>query len=443
MKKKTVLALLVMCMAFSAAACGEKEESAAPASESTEETEEAADEGSAQADTDTEEASGGESAETSGRLVSVDNVEDYVTIGEYKGLELENIVQPVSDEDVTAEIEYQLMDSGEEVADGTLEEGDIATVNYTVTVGGSEYDGGTQENYEFVVGESGEVDGFDSGLIGMKKGETRELNITYPADYYDSAVAGQAAVFQVTLQSFTRTPELTDEWVAANTEVKTVDEYRNQVKTQLEENADEMASYDLYATAWTAVLDASEVKEFPQADIDAALQAYQELNDQYISEAGMDMNEFLESQGLTQEEYDEECTRYAQSKVEQNLIVQGIMDKEGLSLEDQETQELQERLIQEYGVADINEMIALYGQQEVNESLALLRVEQFIVDNATVNQMVGGGDDLAENEDYVAGDDAAYDTEIDADTMEDYVEEDLESEMVPEDTVEEEMVVEG
>ena len=86
MKKKTVLALLVMCMAFSAAACGEKEESAAPASESTEETEEAADEGSAQADTDTEEASGGESAETSGRLVSVDNVEDYVTIGEYKGL---------------------------------------------------------------------------------------------------------------------------------------------------------------------------------------------------------------------------------------------------------------------------------------------------------------------------------------------------------------------
>ena len=148
----------------------------------------------------------------------MDNVEDYVTIGEYKGLELENIVQPVSDEDVTAEIEYQLMDSGEEVADGALEEGDIATVNYTVTVGGSEYDGGTQENYEFVVGESGEVDGFDSGLIGMKKGETRELNITYPADYYDSAVAGQAAVFQVTLQSFTRTPELTDEWVAANTE---------------------------------------------------------------------------------------------------------------------------------------------------------------------------------------------------------------------------------
>ena len=98
-------------------------------------------------------------------------------------------MQPVSDEDVTAEIEYQLMDSGEEVADGALEEGDIATVNYTVTVGGSEYDGGTQENYEFVVGESGEVDGFDSGLIGMKKGETRELNITYPADYYDSAVA--------------------------------------------------------------------------------------------------------------------------------------------------------------------------------------------------------------------------------------------------------------
>lgn len=105
--------------------------------------------------------------------------------------------------------------------------------------------------------------------------------------------------------------------------------------------------------------------------------------------------------------------------MEQNLIVQGIMDQEGLSFEDQETQELQGQLIQEYGVTDINQMVEIYGQQEVNESLALLRVEKFIVDNATIDEKVGGGDDLAENEDAVT-EDEAYDTGIEGDESGDY-----------------------
>lgn len=436
MKKKTVLVLLAMCVAFSAAACGEEKESGTSASEASEAG--AAEEESAEADAeesaDTEEAdSAGETSAEEVRLVSVDDVSDYVTIGGYKGLELNNVVQPVSDDDIDAEIEYQLMNSSEQVADGTLEEGDIATVNYTATIDGSEFDGGSQENYEFIVGESGEVEDFDNGLLGMAKGETRELTISFPADYYNPNVAGQTAVYEVTLLQFTRTPELTDEWVAANTDVKTVDEYRESVRKQLEDNADLLASYDLYAAAWTEVLDGSEVKEYPKEDLDAAILAYQELNEQYIREAGMDMNEFLESQGISQEEYDEECTRYAEAKVEQNLIVQGIMDAEGLSLADPETQELTGRLVQEYGVADINELTEFYGEQEVNESLALLRVEKFIVDNATVNQMVGGGDDLAVNEDYMDAD-GAYDTDME-DTSGDYIDEGSGDEMMEEDMV--------
>ena len=436
MKKKTVLVLLAMCVAFSAAACGEEKESGTSASEASEAG--AAEEESAEADAeesaDTEEAdSAGETSAEEVRLVSVDDVSDYVTIGGYKGLKLNNVVQPVSDDDIDAEIEYQLMNSSEQVADGTLEEGDIATVNYTATIDGSEFDGGSQENYEFIVGESGEVEDFDNGLLGMAKGETRELTIAFPADYYNPNVAGQTAVYEVTLLQFTRTPELTDEWVAANTDVKTVDEYRESVRKQLEDNADLLASYDLYAAAWTEVMDGSEVKEYPKEDLDAAILAYQELNEQYIREAGMDMNEFLESQGISQEEYDEECTRYAEAKVEQNLIVQGIMDAEGLSLADPETQELTGRLVQEYGVADINELTEFYGEQEVNESLALLRVEKFIVDNATVNQMVGGGDDLAVNEDYMDAD-GAYDTGME-DTSGDYIDEGSGDEMMEEDIV--------
>lgn len=420
MKKKTVLAMLIMCMAFGAAACGNDKESG-----KTQTEEPAAGETEASS-TENEKTDSGEKEEAEKvRLVSVSDVSDYVTIGNYKGLELDNIVQPVSDEDVEAEIEYRLQDSSTEVTDGTVEQGDLATVNYTGTIDGQEFEGGSAEDYEFTVGDSGMAADFDNGVIGMKKGDTKEVTVNFPADYYDTSVAGKTAVYEITLQKFTRTPELTDQWVAENSDVKTVDEYRQSVKADLEENASELARMDLYASAWTMVLDASEVKEYPQEDIDKASQAYKDLNEQYIQEAGMDMNEFLESQGISEEEYEEECSRYAQAKVEQNLIVQGIMDQENLSLEDQETQELQGQLIQEYGVTDINQLVEIYGQQEVNESLALLRVEKFIVDNATVDEKVGSGsgDDAAQNEDVVTGD-AAYDTGIDGDTSGDYVDAD-------------------
>lgn len=74
------------------------------------------------------------------------------------------------------------------------------------------------------------IDGFEDGIIGMKKGETKELDLTFPDDYYEESVAGKPVVFKVTLQKFTRPSELNDEWVAANTEYKTVDEYRAAVK---------------------------------------------------------------------------------------------------------------------------------------------------------------------------------------------------------------------
>lgn len=123
----------------------------------------------------------------------------------------------------------------------------------------------------------------------------------------------------------------------------------------------------------------------------------------------MDMSEFLKAQGLTEEEYEAECRQYAETKVEQNLIVQYIMDQEGLSLEDDAAKELQTTLFRQYGVTDLSEIVDIYGQTEVDESLALLRVEKFIADNAEIDEKVGSGDDLAQNEDALTEEDV-YDT---------------------------------
>ena len=410
MKKKAVVAMLIMCMAVSAAACGKSSDTEKTTTETTD-TKDSEDSEKDSTDTDTKETdSSGEN-----RLVSVKDVSKYVTIGEYKGLELTRTSQPVTDDDVQAEINYNLEDNGTEVKDGTVENGDTVTINFTGTIDGKEFDGGSAEDYELVVGDGEMIDGFEDGIVGMKSGETKELDLTFPDDYYEESVAGKAVVFKVTLQKFTRPAELTDEWVAENTEYKTVDEYRAAVKTQLEDTAVQTADYELYSDAWNEVQAASEIKDYPKEDVDAAKKSYQELNEEYVKEAGMEMSDFLESQGMTEEDYESECQQYAESKVEQNLIVQGIMDAEGLSIDDEETQKLKDDLIEEYGFASIDEMIETYGEQEVNESLALLRVERFIVDNANVTE-VAGDDADAVDEGY---DLEEYDESMDIDTGDD------------------------
>ena len=410
MKKKAVVAMLIMCMAVSAAACGKSSDTEKTTTETTD-TKDSEDSEKDSTDTDTKETdSSGEN-----RLVSVKDVSKYVTIGEYKGLELTRTSQPVTDDDVQAEINYNLEDNGSEVKDGTVENGDTVTINFTGTIDGKEFDGGSAEDYELVVGDGEMIDEFEDGIVGMKSGETKELDLTFPDDYYEESVAGKAVVFKVTLQKFTRPAELTDEWVAENTEYKTVDEYRAAVKTQLEDTAVQTADYELYSDAWNEVQAASEIKDYPKEDVDAAKKSYQELNEKYVKDAGMEMADFLESQGMSEEDYESECQQYAESKVEQNLIVQGIMDAEGLSIDDEETQKLKDDLIKEYGFASIDEMIETYGEQEVNESLALLRVERFIVDNANVTE-VAGDDADAVDEGY---DLEEYDESMNIDTGDD------------------------
>ena len=160
MKKKIYLAMLAVCFALTASACG--------------------DDGAVITDgTKTEGAADGKKAETgTTRLVSVENVEKYITIGEYKGLTLDNTVDAITDDDVQAQIDEDLKDKAEPVSDAA-KEGDLVTVNYTGTKDGQTFDGGTANNYDFVIGDGQMFEEFENGVIGMKKGDTRRLKLIF------------------------------------------------------------------------------------------------------------------------------------------------------------------------------------------------------------------------------------------------------------------------
>lgn len=395
MKKKVYLMILTLCIAFAGTACGTKEKAAEETKTSEEKTEDKK---------DTEKS--GEAT----RLVSVKDIDKYITIGQYKGLSLEKVVETITDTEVEGSISQDLEMTKEEVKDGVVEDGDTVTVNYVGTENGKEFNGGSAENQEITIGSGGYIPGFEDGILGMKKGETKDVPLTFPEDYIEPSMAGKDVVFKITLQSFKRAPELNDDWVAKNTDFKTVEEYKEDKKKLLQENAEQMADSILYQTAWNQIYEASEVKEYPEKDVKEAYAEFETQIKSYAKQGGMELEDYLESQKVSQEAFEEQCQEYAEARVKQNLILQGIMDAEGMTLEDKESLAVQDELIQTYGVQDLASLVDTYGQTSVDRTIGLIRVERFIVENANVEEKIsengtvgvsGNGSVSAEGEEAV------------------------------------------
>lgn len=409
MKKRIYLAMLAACLALTVTGCGESGKTGTDTAE-------------------TQENSDGKTVEAGvSRLVSVDNVDKYITLGEYKGLILDNTVEVITDDDVQARIDQELQDKAEAVSDGA-QEGDLVTVNYVGTIDGETFDGGTANNYDFIIGNGGMFQEFEQGVVGMKKGETKEISIDFPSDYSDSTLAGKKADYKVTVQNVRRAPELTDEWVTKNTDYTTVEEYREGTRKTLEKEARESAGEVLKNTAWNTVLENTEVKEYPEADVENAISEFRKSMEVYAKQADMTLEEFVESQGISKDAFDEQSRQYAEGKVKQNLIVQGIMDAEGLSLDDKESLKVQEELVKQMGAANLAELVDTYGQSYVDESVGLLRVEDFIVKNAEISEKAVNGDTVADNAEGAA-EQAEDSASEDSQTEESEVDQNLEDEL--------------
>lgn len=395
MKKKVYLMILTLCIAFAGTACGTKEKAAEETKISEEKTEEKE---------DTKKSGEGT------RLVSVKDIDKYITIGQYKGLSLEKVVETITDTEVEGSISQDLAMTKEEVKDSVVEEGDTVTVNYVGTENGKEFNGGSAENQEITIGSGGYIPGFEDGILGMKKGETKDVPLTFPEDYIEPSMSGKDVVFKITLQSFKRAPELNDDWVAKNTDFKTVEEYKEDKKKLLQESAEKMAESVLYQTAWNQVYESSDVKEYPEKDVKEAYAEFETQIKSYAKQGGMELEDYLESQQVSQEAFESQCQEYAEARVKQNLILQGIMDAEGITLEDKESLAVQDELIQTYGVQDLAALVDTYGQTSVDTTIGLIRVERFIVENANVEEKIsengtvgvsGNGSVSAEGEEAV------------------------------------------
>ena len=265
-----------------------------------------------------------------------------VKLGNYKGLSADYEVPPVTDEDIESEMEYFLASVKEKspITDRELKEGDVAVIDFIGTMDGIAFDGGTAENYELELGSHSFIDGFESGLIGKKVGDSVSLNLTFPENYGNTELAGKAVIFDVTINEAYEsvTPELTDELVAANTSFATIEEYKKAAREEFEKYNEEYADSMMKDDLIKQVIDSSEftgeIAEEIAYEEESALQYYDIIMQQYYGIDGATYFQYY--YGFTEEEYKLFIHEQADFQVKYVHILDEIIKAEGLTLSEEE-----------------------------------------------------------------------------------------------------------
>ena len=316
------------------------------------------------------------------------NVADYVTLGEYKGIEVSVDAPVVTDEYMDSYIDYVLQSNmvTTEITDRPVEEGDIVNIDYEGKIDGVAFDGGTAQGYDLTIGSGTFIDGFEDGLIGAETGETVDVNVTFPENYQGEEVAGKDAVFTVTVNSISveTLPELTDEFVQGlDVGVNTVEEYRQYAYDLLME--EEQATHDSNAeiAVLEAVMAGSQIQDPPE---DMTNRYYNRIIDNmtyYASLYGYDLETFLSMQGTS-----EDAIRESAAQAGQEIIVmQAIADAEGLSVTDEELDAEIETNAGSLGYDDVEEYRASLDVEGYREYMMSEKVLNFLLENAVVTDV--------------------------------------------------------
>lgn len=262
------------------------------------------------------------------------NPEECVTVPEYKGIEVDCTV---GDDEVEADVQSFLSNNSKEkkIKKGKCKDGDTVNIDYVGKMDGKAFDNGSAEDQTITLGASGFIDGFDAGVVGMKVGETKDINVTFPEDYSAKELAGKPAVFTITLNYISKTeiPELTDKLVSEKTDYKTVDEYKKGTKKTLQEDKKANAGQ----TAYAEIEEKTEVKKYPETLVKSCemqLDAYYKyMGKQY---GYTDFKQFLSAMQMDETAYKESLTQAAQSIAKTQILAEAIAARENITVTDEE-----------------------------------------------------------------------------------------------------------
>lgn len=324
-----------------------------------------------------------------------EDLSQYVTLGQYKGLSATlTISSEITDADVADYIDNVLSQyTTEETVDRPAALGDIVVIDYVGTKDGVEFEGGKASDQTLAsLGESGYIPGFESGIVGMKAGETKVIDVTFPADYHSADLAGAAAQFTITLDAVKEkvVPEYNDAFVREHFDFMTMPEYEASVREILAQNREMEILTEKQEAVLSQAVDNATVKGYPANLVEDYMFQQIDYVRQYAAMYQVEYAEFTEQAiGMTAGAYEAEVRASAEGAVKQELVMYAIAAAEGLAPTDEEIAEAEAYYLSYYGAEDIATLCSTIGVSEtyfantIHFSVTYANVMEFLTENAT------------------------------------------------------------
>lgn len=272
-------------------------------------------------------------------LSAIVPVKPDVNIEKYTGLKIKKFEYNVSDADVEKEMKKILESAATdvEVEDRACKNGDTVNIDFSGSVDGEKFPGGTAEDYNLVLGSGSFIPGFEDAVVGMKKGENRDINVKFPEDYQAENLRGKDAVFAIKLNKITEKhyPDLTDEYVKAHAGVDTVKDYEKKTRDRLEKNAANR-SRDETENSIISEICKHATAEIPDAMIESEIDRMVQDFSYRLMYQGIKLEEYLEYMQLSMEQFRSQFTEQAKPRVLSQLVIDKIVKTEKFTLADGE-----------------------------------------------------------------------------------------------------------
>ncbi|MGC4018507.1 MAG: trigger factor [Muricomes sp.] len=331
---------------------------------------------------------------------------DYVTIKQYEGLEVQQVEKvEVTDDQVESTINSNLSAAAvsEDVKDRAAQNGDIVNLDFVGSVDGVEFEGGSAKDTDLelgsgsFIGANGDYKGFEEQIIGHNIGENFDITVQFPEQYQNADMAGKVAVFNVTLNGIkvSNVPELKDEWVKENSKTsKTVKEYKAEIKKTLEESAKKNTDYQLQSEVMEALVDQIEVKKYPDGEVDKQLKVIKDYYSGMAESYGMEFKDFLEQyMGMKEEDFNTQAKEAAEMAVKRNVACELIAKKKNLELSDKEYKKQVKELAESSGYDDVDAFTKQVGEDVLKTSILQQEVAKYLVDKCVQVEKAATTDD--------------------------------------------------
>lgn len=309
---------------------------------------------------------------------------DYVKLGEYKNLKVQYPLPSVSGEDVQTYVEELVSDNTEyNKVDRPAAAGDYVNIDFTGTVDGKEFEGGSAAGYELTLGEGEFLEDFEKNITGKGAGESVTFDMVFPEDY-DEEMAGKTAQFTVKINSVSEvvTPEYTDELVAKATEYTSMEEYEEAMREELMEEAQQESMNEAASGALAQAIKNASIDGYPQPLYDYYYRDNQSTYESYAEMFGMDFDTFMEDfmDGET-------LDSLTVDSVNEFLVCQAIADAEGLTILEEDFQKEAEEMAANFGYDSLEDFELDYEKEEIRMLLIRENVLNFLYEAAEIEEV--------------------------------------------------------